>query len=75
MLLRYFQSVNFKSLQMLDLSGTLITNKTLEAFNANSYNFCRLIQLETRACKNITAEGLRHVCLPNKFLPFILHRQ
>lgn len=74
MLIKYFRSSNFKSLETLDLSGTLITNKTLEAFNANSYNFCRLIQLETRNCRNISSEGLRHVCLPNKFLPYITHR-
>jgi len=75
MLIKYFRSPNFKSLELLDLSGTLITNKTLEAFNANSYNFCRLIQLETRNCRNITGEGLRHVCLPNKFLPSIVRRE
>ncbi|CAM5998741.1 unnamed protein product [Sphagnum balticum] len=69
MLIKYFRSHNFKSLELLDLSGTLITNKTLEAFNANSYNFCRLIQLETRNCRNINGEGLRKFAYPTSSCP------
>lgn len=51
-LIKYFKSTNFKSLEYLDLSGTLISNKALEAFNANSYNFYKFIDLDIANCRN-----------------------
>lgn len=70
-LIKYFKSKNFKTLTHLDLSGTLISNKSLMAFNENSTNYYRLIDLEIRNCRNITPEGLKHICLPNKFIFFL----
>ncbi len=61
-LVQFTSSHLVANLESLDLSNTLITERTIDSFNYNSFLMHKNLKICFNGCKNITEEMLQRLC-------------
>jgi hypothetical protein len=64
---RYIASPNFRRVEALELSGTLIHNQTLQVLEENTLCVYNYVEVGLENCRHLTRRGLEKICLAMKF--------